>query len=177
MSDKKPTSPILGWFEAGLGLFTEQLNAANQQVQQKVGESQKTLDELASRGAEVEAQLRKTVDPSQWLELWRQSPLHNWMPAFTTPKQKRAMQIEALSTKVDLLVEQVALLAAKQAAAKAQAEATAKTPATKRAASTTRSTAKKPAAKAATTKPATPKAATTRKRAPAKPKDDADKAE
>ena len=65
MSDKKPTSPIMGWFEAGLGLFTEQLNAANQQVQHKVDESQKTLDELAARGAEVEAQIRKTVDPSQ----------------------------------------------------------------------------------------------------------------
>ena len=35
MSDKKPTSPIMGWFEAGLGLFTEQLNAANQQVQHR----------------------------------------------------------------------------------------------------------------------------------------------
>lgn len=120
MSDKKPTSPIMGWFEAGVGLFTDQLNAANQQVQHKVDESQKTLDELAARGAEVEAQIRKTVDPSQWLELWRQSPLHHWMPTFTTPKQKRAMQIEALSAKVDLLVEQVALLAAKQAAAKAE---------------------------------------------------------
>ena len=108
----------MGWFEAGIGMFTDQLNAANQQVQHKVDESQKTLDELAARGAEVEAQIRKTVDPSQLLELWRQSPLHHWMPTFTTPRQKRAMQIEALSAKVDLLVEQVALLAAKQAAAK-----------------------------------------------------------
>ena len=80
MSDKKPTSPIMGWFEAGLGLFTEQLNAANQQVQHKVGESQKTLDELAARGAEVEAQIRKTVDPSQWL-------IHilSWSPVLTKP--------------------------------------------------------------------------------------------
>ncbi len=139
MSDKKPTSPIMGWFEAGLGLFTDQLNAANQQVQHKVDESQKTLDELAARGAEVEAQIRKTVDPSQWLELWRQSPLHHWMPTFTTPKQKRAMQIEALSAKVDLLVEQVALLAAKQAAAKQAEEKpqTAAKPKTTRAKKTT----------------------------------------
>ena len=171
MSDKKPTSPIMGWFEAGLGLFTEQLNAANQQVQHKVGESQKTLDELAARGAEVEAQIRKTVDPSQWLELWRQSPLHHWMPTFTTPKQKRAMQIEALSAKVDLLVEQVALLAAKQAAAKAEAEASAKKPATKR--TTTGGAAK--GGSTSTAKKAPAKTTTPRKRAPAKPKDDSSK--
>ena len=165
MSDKKPTSPIMGWFEAGLGLFTEQLNAANQQVQHKVGESQKTLDELAARGAEVEAQIRKTVDPSQWLELWRQSPLHHWMPTFTTPKQKRALQIEALSAKVDLLVEQVALLAAKQAAAKAEEKSqTAAKPKTTRAKKTTATK------RTTTTRAAKPATAgnTTSKDAPAK---------
>ena len=171
MSDRKPTSPIMGWFEAGLGLFTEQLNAANQQVQHKVDESQKTLDELAARGAEVEAEIRKTVDPSQWVELWRQSPLHHWLPAFTTPKQKRAMQIDALSAKVDLLVEQVALLAAKQAAAKAKAEASTKKPATKQ--TTTGGPAKR--GSTTTAKKAPTKTATPRKRAPAKPKDDSSK--
>ena len=163
MSDKKPTSPIMGWFEAGIGLFTDQLNAANQQVQHKVDESQKTLDELAARGAEVEAQIRKTVDPSQWLELWRQSPLHHWMPTFTTPRQKRAMQIEALSAKVDLLVEQVALLAAKQAAAKQAAAKAEEKPQTAAKPKTTR--AKKTTTAKRTTSTRAAKPATARKTA------------
>ncbi|MDC8830598.1 hypothetical protein [Alteromonas gilva] len=170
MSDKKPSSPLLGWFEAGLGLMADQITEVNKQVQQKVSESQQSLDELASRGAEVENQLLKATDPNQWLELWRQSPLHHWLPSLTTPKQKRAMRLEALSAKVDLLVEQVALLAAKQAADKAAAD--------KKAAAT--STPRKTAAKAtskpagttrtASTKTAGKTATSTGKRAPAKPK-------
>jgi hypothetical protein len=165
MSDKKPTSPLFAWFEAGLGLVADQVTQANQQVQQTLNESQQALNELASRGEQVESQLRNAVDPAkwcdQWNEVWRQSPLHHWMPSFTTPRQKRAAQIDVLSGKVDLLVEQVALLAAKQAAAKSQ-DAAAK-PATK------------PHAKAATSKPAEPaskaaaKATTTRKTTARKP--------
>jgi hypothetical protein len=161
MSDKKPTSPLFAWFEAGLGLVADQVTQANQQVQQTLNESQHALNELASRGEQVESQLRKAVDPAQWCEVWRQSPLHHWMPNFTTPRQKRAAQIDVLSGKVDLLVEQVALLAAKQAAAKSQ-DAAAK-PATKS------------RVKAATSKPAEPasnaaaKATTTRKTTARKP--------
>ena len=156
MSDKKTSSPLFGWFEAGLGLVADQITEVNKQVQQKVNESQQSLDDLASRGVKIESQLLKAVDPNQWLELWRQSPLHHWMPTYTTPRQKRAMRIEALSVKVDLLVEQVALLAAKQAAAKAGAE--------KKSASTSRQ--RKTPAKSSTTKSAgTTKAAASTKTA------------
>ncbi|NVK56516.1 MAG: hypothetical protein HWE26_12960 [Alteromonadaceae bacterium] len=171
MSDKKPSSPLFGWVEAGMGLVAEQFTEVNKQVQQKMSESQQSLDELASRGARVESQLLKTVDPNQWLEVWRQSPLHHWLPSFTTPRQKRAMRLEALSAKVDILVEQVALLAARQAAAKAAAEKKPAASSTKRK-TTAKSTSTKSVGttqSANATKTAS-KTTGTRKKAPAKPK-------
>jgi len=168
MSDKKPTSPLFAWFEAGLGLVADQVTQANQQVQQTLSDSQQTLNEFASRGEQVESQLRKAVDPAQWCEVWRQSPLHHWMPSFTTPKQKRAAQLDVLSNKVDLLVEQVALLAAKQAAAKAEAAAAKPAPKTRR-----KPAASKAASESGTktaTKTTTTRKTTTRKPAASKAK-------
>lgn len=156
MSDKNSSNPLSGWFEASLGLVTEQINTANKQIQQKMAQSQQMFDELSERGGAVESQLMKAISPEQWLSLWKNAPLAQWMPDFTPVAQKRAAKLDLLSSKIDVLVEQVATLATKRAAEKAKTT------------SVKQPTAKKAPRMRATTK-STKVSTTTRKRSTAKP--------
>lgn len=172
----KPGSPFLAWFEAGAGLVSEQINQVTEMVNKRIDESHALFEELQHRGEEIDGKLRDTLNPSQMFsslqELVMANPFMNWVPGFPGKQSKREQQINALSAKVDLLVEQVALLAAKQAAAKKQAATKAQAKAKPVAAKTPRKRAttatKAAAAKTTTTKTTTRK--TTTRKAPAKPK-------
>ena len=134
---------------------------------------------MQAKGLEVESELRRTLNPFALVDaaqkLVASTPLFS---AFSggQKRQQKEQQLELLSAKVDLLVEQVALLAAKEAAKKAEAKSAAsKTAAPKntspKSTQATRSTATKPsstasstsrARKASTTKSASASSSTTK---------------
>ena len=121
---KKPNGPLTGWLEAGSELIAEQLTGVTKQVNVHIENQQRTLDELQTRGAALDARIRQTLSPAAMFDnveqLVKTNPLWSLVPALRSKPSKRAAQLDALSAKVDLLVEQVALLAAKEAKARAE---------------------------------------------------------
>ena len=121
----KPNGPLTGWIEAGSELIAEQLSGVTEQINRQLDAQKKSFDELQQRGASMDAHLRSSLSPSAVLanmeQLVKTSPLWSLVPSFTAKRDKREQQLDVLSAKVDVLVEQVALLAAKQAQEKAQA--------------------------------------------------------
>ena len=122
----KPNGPLTGWIEAGSELIAEQLSGVTEQINRQLDAQKKSFDELQQRGASMDAHLRSSLSPSAVLanmeQLVKTSPLWSFVPSFTAKRDKREQQLDVLSAKVDVLVEQVALLAAKQAQEKAQAK-------------------------------------------------------
>lgn len=161
------SSPLFGWLFAGSDLLSEKLDQAAGVVSQRIDDTHETINAMQVKGLEVESELRRTLNPFALVDtaqkLVASTPLFSALSG-GQKRQQKEQQLEMLSAKVDLLVEQVALLAAKEAAKKAEATSTAsKATATKRAASksapakstttssTTTGTRKSSAAKTATT--------------------------
>ncbi len=128
-SEQRP-SPFLGWFEAGADLLAAQLSKVTATVNHKIDESHQMFDELQHKGEDIDARLRATLNPQSVINVLQDAVVHNPIVSAITPgrtqKRVREAQLEVLSAKVDALVEHVALLAAKQAAAKAKAAEQAK---------------------------------------------------
>ena len=174
------SSPLFGWLYAGSDLLSAKLDHAAGVVSQKIDDTQETINSMQAKGLEVESELRRTLNPFALVDaaqkLVASTPLFS---AFSggQKRQQKEQQLELLSAKVDLLVEQVALLAAKEAAKKAEAKSAAsKTAAPKNTSSkstqATRSTSTKSsstassisrARKANTTKSAPASSSTTKK--------------
>ena len=174
------SSPLFGWLYAGSDLLSAKLDHAAGVVSQKIDDTQETINSMQAKGLEVESELRRTLNPFALVDaaqkLVASTPLFS---AFSggQKRQQKEQQLELLSAKVDLLVEQVALLAAKEAAKKAEAKSAAsKTAAPKNTSSkstqATRSTSTKSsstasstsrARKANTTKSASASSSTTKK--------------
>ena len=123
----KPNGPLTGWLEAGSELIAEQLAGVTKQVNTHIENQQRTLDELQARGAVIDAKIKHALSPATVFDnveqMIKANPLWSLVPSFNSKPSRRAAQLDALSAKVDLLVEQVALLAAKEAKAKAEKEA------------------------------------------------------
>ncbi|GEA02281.1 hypothetical protein KUL17_11780 [Alteromonas sp. KUL17] len=174
------SSPLFGWLYAGSDLLSAKLDNAAGVVSQKIDDTQETINSMQAKGLEVESELRRTLNPFALVDaaqkLVASTPLFS---AFSggQKRQQKEQQLELLSAKVDLLVEQVALLAAKEAAKKAEAKSAAsKTAAPKntspKSTQATRSTSTKSsstasstsrARKANTTKSASASSSTTKK--------------
>ena len=174
------SSPLFGWLYAGSDLLSAKLDHAAGVVSQKIDDTQETINSMQAKGLEVESELRRTLNPFALVDaaqkLVASTPLFS---AFSggQKRQQKEQQLELLSAKVDLLVEQVALLAAKEAAKKAEAKsAVSKTAAPKntspKSTQATRSTSTKSsstasstsrARKANTTKSASASSSTTKK--------------
>ena len=174
------SSPLFGWLYAGSDLLSAKLDHAAGVVSQKIDDTQETINSMQAKGLEVESELRRTLNPFALVDaaqkLVASTPLFS---AFSggQKRQQKEQQLELLSAKVDLLVEQVALLAAKEAAKKAEAKSAAsKTAAPKntspKSTQATRSTSTKSsstasstsrARKASTTKSASASSNTTKK--------------
>jgi len=162
------SSPLFGWLAAGSDLIAAKLDTAAGMVSQRIDDTHEAIQTMQAKGLEVESELKRTLNPMAIVDTAQKIVLGNPVVSALSgskKRQKKDEQLALLNAKVDLLVEQVALLAAKEAAAKAS-EKTATKSTTKRTAAT-KSTAKrtaatKPAAKAASAKATDTKAATTK---------------
>lgn len=192
-------SSSFGWLGAGFSLVTDRVDAINQRVGNELSAINDNLTALSQRGEKVEAELCQRFRPVATLVATKNKLKESAMPfgildsinPFTSNNRKNDERLAVLSAKVDLLVEQVALLAAKEAtarqAAKKQAEAkkaasadTEATPAKSTARKTTRTkaaAAKKPATESAKTTTAKPAARKSTRRTTTKPKTTAAKKE
>ena len=163
------SSPLFGWLYAGSDLLSAKLDHAAGVVSQKIDDTQETINSMQAKGLEVESELRRTLNPFALVDaaqkLVASTPLFS---AFSggQKRQQKEQQLELLSAKVDLLVEQVALLAAKEAAKKAEA----KSAASKTAAPKNTSPKSTQATRAATTKPSSTASSTSRARKASKTK-------
>lgn len=156
-------SPVFGWLFAGTDLLSSTLDQAAGLVSEKLDETHEAIQSMQDKGLEVESELKRVLNPFTWVDSAQQmvtsNPLLSLLPG-AQKRQKKAQQIELLNAKVELLVEQVALLAAKEAAAKAKKAPTAKAEAKETAASTApKTTAPKTASRSASTKRSTTKTA------------------
>ena len=122
------SSPLFGWLFAGSDLLSAKLDQAAGVVSQKIDNTQETINAMQAKGLEVESELRRTLNPFALVDtaqkLVASTPLFSALSG-GQKRQQKEQQLEMLSAKVDLLVEQVALLAAKEAAKKAEVTSTA----------------------------------------------------
>ncbi len=122
------SSPLFGWLFAGSDLLSSKLDQAAGVVSQKIDNTQETINAMQAKGLEVESELRRTLNPFALVDtaqkLVASTPLFSALSG-GQKRQQKEQQLEMLSAKVDLLVEQVALLAAKEAAKKAEVTSTA----------------------------------------------------
>lgn len=164
-------SPFTRFVNTYCGLLANQVSDMSSQFDKIVTQSNALFDELASRGEVVEAEIKKSIPGNMKMN----KSIKSWFDTLSFGSAKRDKQIDDLSKKVDGLIDVVAVLAEKQAKAKAKTATkpvTRKPRATKAAA--VKSTAEKPvASKPAVTKPATRKPAakstTAKPAAPRKP--------
>ncbi|WP_394223233.1 hypothetical protein [Alteromonas gracilis] len=116
------SSPLFGWLYAGSDLLSAKLDHAAGVVSQKIDETHETINAMQVKGLEVEGELRRTLNPFAIVDtaqkLVTSTPLFSLLSG-GQKRQQKEHQLEVLNAKVDLLVEQVALLAAKEAAQKA----------------------------------------------------------
>lgn len=122
------SSPLFGWLFAGSDLLSAKLDQAASVVSQKIDNTQETINAMQAKGLEVESELRRTLNPFALVDtaqkLVASTPLFSALSG-GQKRQQKEQQLEMLSAKVDLLVEQVALLAAKEVAKKAEVTSTA----------------------------------------------------
>lgn len=152
------SSPIFGWFYAGADMLSAELDQVAGLVSKQIDKTSETLQEMQSKGIEVEADLRRSFSPFVFFDaaqnLVKSTSVYSVLSG-GQKQQRKAQQIDELSAKVDALVEQVALLAAKEAVKQAEkkeapkrapvktapAKAATKASTTKTAASTTKTAA------------------------------------
>lgn len=161
MPNNHKSSPLFGWLTAGSDLISAQLESTASTVSKKIDDTHSSIEAMQRKGAEVEGELKRRFNPVSLVDSAQQlvmsTPLFSLLSGGKA-RVEREHQIALLSAKVDLLVEQVALLAAKRAAEKAaeKAQTPTKTPTKAPAKATPKSTTK--AAPKSTAK-ATPKTA------------------
>jgi len=142
------SSPLFGWLYAGTDLIAARLDQAAGMVSQKIDDTtQETINAMQAKGLEVESELRQTLNPFALVDVAQK--LVTSTPLFSVfsggqRRQQKEHQLEALNAKVDLLVEQVALLAAKEAAKQVKANEAVKTSATVKSTPSKASAAAKP---------------------------------
>lgn len=116
-------SPLFGWLFAGSDLLSSTLEQAAGLVSQKLDETNEAIQSMQDKGLEVERELKRVLNPFAWMgsaqKMVASNPLLLLLPG-AQKRQQKAKQLDLLNAKVELLVEQVALLAAKEAAAKAK---------------------------------------------------------
>ena len=144
-------NPFTSFVNTYCGLVANQVSDMSSRFDKIVTQSNALFDELAIRGEAVEAEIKKSIPGNMNMN----KSIKDLFDAFSFGSAKRDKQIDDLSKKVDGLIDAVAVLAEKQAKAKAAVKPTATKP---RATKTT--TAAKPAAKPAAKKPAAKKPAT-----------------
>ena len=152
-TNKRSGSPLFGWLEAGSDMMAAQLSQVTDTVNKRIDETHALFEELQARGELMDKQIKTQLSPSHMFSSLQELVMAN--PVFSlfgsgNRHSQREQQIDVLSAKVDLLIEQVALLAAKQAAAKKAEEKPAAKPKRTSARSKT-STATKTSAKASGT--------------------------
>ncbi len=156
-TNQKPTSPLLGWVAAGADLVSDQLDQVTGMVSKQLDATHALFEELQQRGEPVDEQIRHTLSPTSVFSSIQTLVMANPLFSLFSGNKKasvREQQLAALSVKIDLLVEQVALLAASKAKAQADAQASS-TPARQSASKTaTKPTQAKAAATGSTSKPA-----------------------
>lgn len=116
------SSPLFGWLYAGGDLVAAKLDEAAGIVSKALDDTHETINAMQTKGAEVESELKRTLNPATLIDNVQKLVTANPLFSVFSGGQKRVQkeqQLALLSAKVDLLVEQVALLAAKQAAVKA----------------------------------------------------------
>jgi len=141
------SSPLLGWLAAGSDLIAAKLDTAAGMVSQRIDDTHEAIQTMQAKGLEVESELKRTLNPMAIVDTAQKLVMANPVVSVLSgskKRQKKDEQLALLNAKVDLLVEQVALLAAKEAAAKVES----KPKATKR---TTRNTTRTSAKDAGTT--------------------------
>ena len=160
------SSPLFGWLFAGSDLLSAKLDQAAGVVSQRIDDTHETINAMQAKGLEVESELRRTLNPFNLVDTAQKmvasTPLFSALSG-GQKRQQKEQQLEMLSAKVDLLVEQVALLAAKEAAKKAEATSTASKSAANKGATSKGASAKSTTTSSATTgtrKPSTAKTAT-----------------
>ena len=159
------SSPLFGWLFAGSDLLSAKLDQAAGVVSQRIDDTHETINAMQVKGLEVESELRRTLNPFALVDtaqkLVASTPLFSALSG-GQKRQQKELQLEMLSAKVDLLVEQVALLAAKEAAKKAEtASASSKTTVPKGTATKSASAKSSTTSSTATRKSSTAKSATT----------------
>ncbi|MEC8230122.1 MAG: hypothetical protein VX061_01655 [Pseudomonadota bacterium] len=183
-SSSLKSSPLFGWLFAGSDLLSAKLDQAAGMVSQKIDDTHETIMAMQAKGMEVESELKRTLNPFSLVDTAQKLVTAN--PIFSVlsggqKRQQKEQQLALLNAKVDLLVEQVALLAAKEAAAKVEksttkeeapkASSTKRAPAKAKTTTRTRATAAKAATPKASIKTAASKASTststTKRKAPA----------
>ncbi|AGP82386.1 hypothetical protein I533_12130 [Alteromonas mediterranea MED64] len=164
------SSPLFGWLYAGTDLLSAKLDQVAGMVSQRIDDTHETINAMQTKGLEVESELRQTLNPFAIVDsaqkLVSSTPLFS-MFSGGQKRQQKEQQLEALNAKVDLLVEQVALLAAKEAAKQVKAKETVAKPATAKA-SVAANTPRARKTSAATTKAASKPASTSTKPATSK---------
>lgn len=153
MSTKYKSSPIFGWLTAGSDLLTAQLESVAQTVSDKLDDTHEIMLSMQEKGVQVEKELKQALPTGNLFSSVQgfvsSMPLFSLLSGGKNKAQKE-QQLTALSHKVDLLIEQVALLAAKEAAQKSAQASAQKAAAEKK----PRATRAKPAANAAAETPA-----------------------
>jgi len=127
MSTKYKSSPIFGWLTAGSDLLTAQLESVAQTVSDRLDDTHEIMLSMQDKGVQVENELKQALPKGSLFSSVQgfvsSMPLFSLLSGGKNNVQKE-QQLTELSHKVDLLIEQVALLAAKEAAQKsAQASA------------------------------------------------------
>ena len=158
VSSSIKSSPLFGWLAAGSDLIAAKLDTAAGMVSQRIDDTHEAIQTMQAKGLEVESELKRTLNPMAIVDTAQKIVLGNPVVSALSgskKRQKKDEQLALLNAKVDLLVEQVALLAAKEAAAKASEKASTKS-------TTKRTAAAKPATKATSAKATETNVATTK---------------
>ncbi|WP_420933262.1 hypothetical protein ACOJR9_12355 [Alteromonas sp. A081] len=159
------SSPIFGWFYAGADMLSAELDQIAGLVSKQIDKTSETLQEMQSKGIEVEADLRRSFSPFVFFDaaqnLVKSTSVYSVLSG-GQKQQRQAQKIDELSAKVDVLVEQVALLAAKEAVKQAEKKETPKRASAK---ATTNATTTKAATAAKTRRGKTAASATAKAKA------------
>lgn len=161
-ANRKPSSPLFGWVAAGADLLSAQVEQVTGVVSKQIDATHALFEDLQHRGEEVDSQIRQSLNPSSVFSSLQNMIMANPLISLIPGSRKAAVkeqQLELLSAKVDLLVEQIALLAAKRAAEEKKAK-----PATKSTRSGSSRTTKSAASTASKTDSAAEKKPATQRR-------------
>lgn len=153
---ERSNSFLFGWIEAGVDVVNAQISQVTDLVNRQISSSTELFEELQKKGEEVDAQLREHYSSTRLFtalqEIVMANPLYQWFPWSLNRNKQKEQQLDKLSAKVDVLVEQIAQLAAVRAAAARKSQEKSATE-TQEASSKTSPVEKPPRARRQSTKP------------------------